>query len=139
MKVDSNYNRVHKWIRSHYGNAIKCENKDCQYRKPKRFEWALITGKKYEKNINNFIQLCCSCHRKYDFTEEARKKQKKKASRKRPYRRKPVLQKSVDGKLIRSHLGIKDASSATGISRTAIANVLSNRAKTAGGYIWEYH
>lgn len=67
------YQRVHFWIWTHYGKADRCETKDCK-NKPKRFEWALIKAKPLEKNIENFMQLCASCHRKYDFTEETRKK-----------------------------------------------------------------
>lgn len=29
-------------------------------------------GCRYERNIDNFIQLCPSCHRKYDYTEVQR-------------------------------------------------------------------
>ena len=58
---------IHDWIRENYGSANKCSNPDCKYNKPKRYEWALIHGKKYERNVENFIQLCPSCHRKYDY------------------------------------------------------------------------
>jgi len=74
MKDINTYHRVHQWIAYHYGKASKCENKDCTFKNPKRYEWALIKGNEYEKNINNFMQLCCSCHRKYDYTDEHRKK-----------------------------------------------------------------
>ena len=67
------YSNIHQWIRSHYGSATKCENNNCEYNDPKRFEWALRKGKKYEKNINNFKQMCASCHRKYDLTNEIKK------------------------------------------------------------------
>ena len=67
------YDMVHHWIQRKYGKAIKCETKDCIL-VPKRFEWALKKGFSYEKNIGNFIQLCPSCHRKYDWTEEQSKR-----------------------------------------------------------------
>jgi hypothetical protein len=62
---DVTYNTLHWWIRNNYGSATKCENPECK-RRGKRYEWALIKGKKYKKNINNYIQLCSDCHRKYD-------------------------------------------------------------------------
>jgi hypothetical protein len=34
--------------------------------KPCRYEWALLKGKMMERKRENFIQLCMSCHRKYD-------------------------------------------------------------------------
>ena len=83
---NAGYVAKHTWIVKHYGNAKKCENKKCVYPRvnsknvyieaPKRFEWALIKGKKYTRNVKDYIQLCPSCHRKYDYTEEYREKQR---------------------------------------------------------------
>ena len=65
----------HTWFRKTFGKATKCENKDCKYPrvakdhallvKPKRFEWANIS-KKYLRIRSDYIQLCPSCHRKWD-------------------------------------------------------------------------
>jgi hypothetical protein len=60
------YYNVHNWIIYHYGRATKCSNTDCKVENPKRIEWALKKGYKYEKNISNFIMLCTRCHSKYD-------------------------------------------------------------------------
>jgi hypothetical protein len=38
------------------------------------FDWAKKEGKKYERNRDNFLRLCRSCHRRYDLTPEKRKK-----------------------------------------------------------------
>lgn len=62
------YERVHKWIKYHYGSASKCDNKNCE-KKSDKFDWALKRGLKYEKNRDNFNQLCKSCHSKQDSTE----------------------------------------------------------------------
>ncbi len=74
--IKGGYNAVHIWLRYHFGSANKCENKDCIYprknnarswvRAPKRFDWALKKGFKYEHIRDNFIQLCPSCHKRYD-------------------------------------------------------------------------
>lgn len=64
------YIALHEWLSNYYGKANKCENPKCQYKNPKRYEWALIKGKKYERKRENFWRLCVSCHRKYDATEE---------------------------------------------------------------------
>src|SRR5210317_742958 len=69
------YNKVHQWLRAKYGNANCCEF--CNDTSSKRFEWALLKDKDYEKERSNFIMLCCSCHRKYDVTDETRKKMSK--------------------------------------------------------------
>ena len=69
------YSALHGWIIRKFGIADKCENKDCIYprknksgkwvRKVKRYEWANISGE-YKRTKKDFIQLCPSCHRKYD-------------------------------------------------------------------------
>jgi len=59
------YNLIHKWLRLHYGNATKCENKNCP-KISKNYQWAKIQGKKYERKRENFWMLCKSCHAKYD-------------------------------------------------------------------------
>jgi hypothetical protein len=71
------YGKIHHWIRYHYGSANKCENKKCQATDIKGYEWALIKGKKYEKNIKNFKQLCRSCHKLYDCTDDFRETMRK--------------------------------------------------------------
>lgn len=65
------YTAIHKWLRDTYGKANHCEN--CSNHS-KRFDWALKKGCMYERNKESFIQLCRSCHLKYDFTQERRDK-----------------------------------------------------------------
>ncbi len=65
------YWRVHAWLQYRYGKATKCENPECP-QKSNNYSWALLKGKKYGKKRENFIQLCYSCHAKYDFTEHTR-------------------------------------------------------------------
>lgn len=65
------YDAIHLWLKYHYGKADHCVNPECP-KKSKNYQWALKKGKTYEKNRDNFFQLCCSCHSKYDFTEEQR-------------------------------------------------------------------
>lgn len=71
---NASYCNFHKWLVKHYGKANKCENPNCKYKNPKRYEWALKKEYKHSHNINHYIQLCSSCHRKYDFTEKTREK-----------------------------------------------------------------
>lgn len=62
---DIGYQGIHVWIWGKFGKASKCENLRCKNKFPKRFEWANISGQ-YRRDRSDFIQLCCSCHRKYD-------------------------------------------------------------------------
>lgn len=66
-----NYDNVHQWLKYHYGKAQKCEATQCPGIS-KSYDWALIKGKEYEKKRENFMSLCHSCHKKYDFTEKGR-------------------------------------------------------------------
>ena len=71
----ASYTAKHIWISKHYGKANKCENMECKYprinannvviEKPKRYEWANLS-KKYKRDKSDFIQLCASCHRRWD-------------------------------------------------------------------------
>lgn len=58
------YTALHDWLRKNYGKASKCEH--CKTLNAKRYEWALIKGKKYQRKRENFIELCPKCHAKYD-------------------------------------------------------------------------
>lgn len=58
------YSAFHRWLKTHYGIANKCESKKCL--NGTRFEWALKRGKRYEHKRENFKMLCSACHRAYD-------------------------------------------------------------------------
>lgn len=60
---------IHKWINRHFGKADHCENENCEG-KSNWFEWALLRGCEYARDIKVFKQLCRSCHTKYDMTDE---------------------------------------------------------------------
>lgn len=64
--ADKQYNlEIHQWIRKHYGGANHCDlcgNNDSNL----RYEWANLNKHGYERNINDYIQLCISCHRNFD-------------------------------------------------------------------------
>lgn len=79
MGTKAGYGSIHDAIKSMHGVATKCENLECVYprktkngllEKPKVFDWALRKGMKYsDRNVKSFIQLCRSCHKKYDYAE----------------------------------------------------------------------
>lgn len=61
----------HNWLHNNYKKGNMCEH--CKST-GKKLDWALIHGKKYNHNRKNFIELCRSCHLKYDYTEERKRK-----------------------------------------------------------------
>lgn len=63
---------VHRWLDINFGRHRICEIGNCT-RPSIVYDWALKTGKKYEKKRENFLRLCRSCHRRYDLTPQKRK------------------------------------------------------------------
>jgi hypothetical protein len=153
---DKIYFRIHDWLKRKYGRASKCENDLCQSKNPKRFEWALLKGMDHDFNRDNYIMLCPSCHRKYDYTEEQKRNlsyAKKVSYAKNGFSKNHLenLSAAMKGignvgviKLSKSWLFIQEyesvsvAAKENGILQSSLSNVLTGRSKTAGGYIWQY-
>lgn len=119
------YDNVHNWIKSRYGKADMCQNILCN-NKSKKYHWALKEGCSYEKNVNSFIKLCVSCHKKYDMTDSFIKSKCKKI-------------KSIDNNGSESvYESLSEASLQTNTIITGISNVLNGRAKTSNKLKWFY-
>lgn len=70
--IDKNpsYGSVHTWLDRNFKKLRKC-----QHCSSTRFvEWALKKGHKHDHNRDSYLCLCSSCHKKYDYTTERRKK-----------------------------------------------------------------
>lgn len=81
MKPRSNeYLSLHRWLNVTLGKAAICMN-GCLGKK--KYEWALKQGKNYERNVDNFIPLCTSCHRLYDMTPSKLKRIRRMAVKQR--------------------------------------------------------
>ena len=65
--TNPSYRLIHNWLNTEFGKANKCENQNCT-KKSNNYDYALIKGKSYERKKENFMQLCKSCHKKYDNT-----------------------------------------------------------------------
>lgn len=130
------YDSLHRYLRKTYGNANFCSNPDCQTKNPKRFEWALIKGKKYSKIITDYIPLCCPCHRRYDFTETQRTKLKESMKGKRVGDKNPAARKIICQITGKEYLTVKDAAISLGIKRTTLIMMLKghNKNKTTFKY-----
>lgn len=60
---DVGYFGIHSWLYNHFGQANHCEfNPE---HKAKRYEWANINHS-HSRKRKDYIQLCPSCHRKFD-------------------------------------------------------------------------
>lgn len=70
------YYAIHRWIRTIYGSANMCEEPTC-LGDSTFYEWALVHGKSYERERDNFKQLCKKCHNLYDNVYANRKRNKR--------------------------------------------------------------
>ncbi len=70
---DASYKAKHLWIQSKYGKPKFCEV--CGIEDAKRFEWANISGE-CSRNRQDCLRMCKSCHNKYDWKEEDRKRER---------------------------------------------------------------
>lgn len=64
MPSGYSYGAIHRWLIKNYGKATYCQNKRCD-NKSKVYEWANIS-KEYQKDINDYLQLCKGCHVRLD-------------------------------------------------------------------------
>ena len=63
------YHATHAWFSTNYGTPNYCEFCRGESKKAKTYEWALIKGKKYSRDREDYMRLCHSCHVKYDWIE----------------------------------------------------------------------
>lgn len=98
---EAGYGSVHDWIKAQFGSATKCDSPSCVYPRktknglltaPKVFDWALKKGRKYtDRKEDSFIQLCRSCHQRYDYSEKGRQRDGSGAYISNSYKREPAF------------------------------------------------
>ena len=60
------YGALHAWVKKELGLPDKCEHCDKDGLFGQKIHWANKTGL-YKRDITDWIRLCVSCHRKYDY------------------------------------------------------------------------
>ena len=131
------YFSIHTWLVAHFGNANKCENPDCKG-KSKYYNWALKKGEKCQHKRENFMQLCISCHRFYDETEQSRLNKSKAKLKGRK------VAQYKNGKLVALYDSVRYAAIAINKNnvesvRSSISGVLIGRRKAGRGFTWRYY
>lgn len=62
LKENINYQALHQWVRRELGKPQECVFcGECI----KKLEWASVSHNA-KRDLNDYISLCISCHRKYD-------------------------------------------------------------------------
>lgn len=133
----SQYRTVHNWLNRHYGKAALCENSNC-LKTSTAFEWALKKGYQYAKKKDNFLQLCTSCHRKYDFSENCRAVIKENFKKGRQARKKPVIKLDAGGKQLCIYESVAKAAKEIGCAHPSILKAISRQTKVRG-FKWQWH
>jgi len=150
--TSNEYARVHYHINKNNkktGNCLHCKN-------VKITEWALIKGMKYTTEISNYMELCVSCHRKYDTSDYQRKTMSKNS---KDYHKsnplvvskrqtgkfgslhqtsKKIIQLDMNGNIVKHWGSTSEASRFLGISASGIANCLTKISNSSAGYKWIY-
>lgn len=59
------YTTAHGRVREKYGTPQKCEH--CKTEDSPKFEWACLSQDWTNLVRDNWMRLCCQCHRRFDF------------------------------------------------------------------------
>lgn len=62
---NASYIAIHAWVRRHYGVPVKCQFCGKEKTTPRSVQWANIDHK-YRRTREDWLMLCCSCHKKHD-------------------------------------------------------------------------
>ena len=65
-KEKISYRGIHYWVRKYLGIPLKCKFCDKERTTPKSIHWA-NKSHKYLRELTDWISLCASCHKKYDY------------------------------------------------------------------------
>lgn len=60
------YDALHTWVYRHKGRPNKCEH--CGTTEKRKYHWVNLSGK-YKRNLDDWIRLCVSCHKKMDMNK----------------------------------------------------------------------
>lgn len=145
------YVSMHTYIRNNFD--IKNECSFCGTKDAKRTEMALLKDKDYSFNLMDYIELCVSCHKKYDMTEGQREKisirlknnpvenfikasKLKKMGRDNSHA-KTIIQYSMDDSFIKEWDSCADAVKSLGILASSLSNCIGGRSNSCGGFKWK--
>lgn len=135
MKMKPEYFVIHQWVYGKLGKADHCSLNNEHI--STRYHWANISGE-YKWDVDDWMQMCSSCHQTYDFTELKREELRAINIGNKNSKRVIVKQFEKNGKLINTFDGLHEASRYTNVSVTTIHNAKTGRSRTAGGYIYGF-
>lgn len=127
----ANYSGIHKMLNYWYGNAPLCIWDETH---TARMEWANVTDI-YDTNLDNYLPMCASCHRKFDYTDAQRQRMRD-INLGHTMGRHRVGQYNLDGSLVKEYSHCREACRQTGFPYSSISKAISGQRKTSHGFIW---
>jgi hypothetical protein len=91
----------------------------------------------YQKNIENFIQLCASCHRKYDYSGSNKGAVLIAFEKGRLDRRRSVIKLSINGDEMGRYESISKAAKDIGCTHPSIIDAIKSNT-CVHGFKWKY-
>lgn len=122
-----------------YGNAPFCIWDEAHLQVDKGshgFEWANVSGH-YSTELEDYLPMCQSCHRKFDTTDYMREQASLRASG-RPAHNKVVIGQFDKDVLVNTYPSMTEAAKDVGAVTSAIANHLAHKTKLTKGFTWRY-
>jgi len=132
---DVGYNALHSWVSRSLGEPQSCSK--CGDTSNRRYHWANVSGR-YYRDLDDWVRLCPSCHKKLDITPETRARiSRSKSGVPNPKKCKAVRQFDREGRPLNSYPSFLEASRVTGVLGTSICNNIKGLSKSAGGFTWK--
>lgn len=97
-----------------------------------------IVNHRDENPLNNDVDNLEWCNQSYNINYGNRNRKVAEKLKNYPKFSHKVIQKTLDGKIIKSWESISEANRVLNIQRSGIAKCCMNKLKTSGGYLWEY-
>jgi len=63
---------LHRWVKRHLGTSNTCEHCGRSNLSGRQINWA-NKSHEYKRNLKDWIRLCVSCHKKYDYAYDRKK------------------------------------------------------------------
>lgn len=138
QKYNSNYGTSKDRIALKLKNGLLSKSVQ-QYRTDgifvKEYPSAIEASRQLGLSVSGIVS-CCNCNPKYKTCGNYQWKYSN-SNKEIIDVRTWIVQLTKDGKQICSYESVTKASASTGISRTSISNNLSNKSKSAGGFVWK--
>lgn len=129
----NSYSAIHQSLLREYGKAPLCIFDNSH--ESNNYEWANVTGE-YTRNLEDYLPMCQSCHRKFDWSEKQRVLSAQRLKENRIAIRCKIAQ-YYNGRLVKIHECLADAARAAGLHHVTIHDQIEGRLQTAGGYQWK--